>query len=372
MERVATVEDIQRALGAWAPPDVAWDHDNVGLQYGDPTMRVRGILVSLDPTETSVLEAAARGANLLVTHHPLLLRPVRAVTPASAAGRCLEILVRRHIALFAAHTNLDFARNGTSFALASALGLQEVAFLERSHRVDRKIVTFVPAEYADRVATAMAGAGAGVIGSYDHCSFRVAGTGTFRGNEASSPAIGRKGKFEQVQEVRLEMIAPQWAVDGVLQAMRRAHPYEEVAFDVLPLENLSNNFGMGVVGLLPRATQLSRFLIRVKQTLASGALRWCGSPRAIVRRIAVCGGSGGELLESAIRSGADVFLSADLKYHAFQEAAGRIALVDAGHYETEAPVVDAIVTYLRKELRRRAGRTPVHAARRAENFVRYV
>jgi dinuclear metal center YbgI/SA1388 family protein len=372
VERVVTVKDVHEVMSAWAPPAIAWDHDNVGLQYGDPRTHVRGILVALDPSEASVLEAGSRRANLLVTHHPLLFRPLRSVTPASAASRCLEILVRRNIALYSAHTNLDFARGGTSFALAEVLGLQDVNFLERSYRVDRKIVTFVPAESAERVASAMAEAGAGVIGNYDHCSFRLAGTGTFRGNEASSPAVGRKGRLEQVQEVRLEMIAPSWKVDDILRAMRRAHPYDEVAFDVYPLENLSNRFGMGVVGTLPRAARLSRFLALVKRALGSGALRWCGSPGAMVRKIAVCGGSGGDLLESAIRAGADLFLTADLKYHAFQEAAGKIALIDAGHHETEAPVVGAIVAHLRRELRRRGDRTPVHPARRIDNPVRYV
>jgi dinuclear metal center YbgI/SA1388 family protein len=372
VERVVTVKDVHEVMSGWAPPAIAWDRDNVGLQYGDPKTRVRGILVALDPSRASVLEAGARGANLLVTHHPLLFRPLRSVTPTSAAGRCLEILIRRKIALYSAHTNLDFARGGTSFALAELLGLQDVTFLEHSYRVERKIVTFVPAESAERVASAMAEAGAGVIGNYDHCSFRLGGTGTFRGNEASSPTVGRKGRLEHVQEVRLEMTAPSWNVDGVLRAMRRAHPYEEVACDVYPLENISNRFGMGVVGMLPRPARLSGFLAQVKRTLGTGALRWCGSPKVMVRKIAVCGGSGGDLLESAIRAGADLFLTADVKYHAFQEASGRIALVDAGHYETEAPVVGAIVAHLRREFRRRGDRTPVHPARRIDNPVRYV
>jgi len=218
----------------------------------------------------------------------------------------------------------------------------------------------------------MAASGAGVIGNYDHCSFRAAGTGTFRANDAAAHVIGQKGKLERAPEVRLELIAPQWAVDDVIRAMRRSHPYEEVAFDVLPLENTSGDFGMGAVGMLPRPVQLSRFLARVKRTLGTEALRWCGSPRTTVRRVAVCGGSGGELLESAVRAGADVFLSADLRYHAFHEAAGRIALIDAGHCETEAPVIGSIVTRLRKEFRRRGEQVPVRAARRINNPVRYV
>ncbi len=364
------VQDVHQIMSAWAPPALAWDRDNVGLQVGDPRSRVKGILVSLDPTEESVHEAERSGASLIVTHHPLLFRPLRSVTPASAAARCLELLVRTRIALYSAHTNLDFTREGTSFALASALGLRNVEFLDRPYRLDRKIVTFVPAESADRVAGAMADAGAGIIGNYDHCSFRAEGTGTFRGNAASSPALGRKGTLEKAREVRLEMVAPEWNVKHVVQAMQRSHPYEEVAFDVLPLENPSRNCGMGAVGTLPRPMPLSGFLALVRRTLGTKALRWCGSPRATVSRIALCAGAGGDLVESAVRAGADVFLSADLKYHAFREAERSIALIDAGHFETELPVVGAIVSRLRTEFRRRGERVPVRAARRAENPVR--
>jgi dinuclear metal center YbgI/SA1388 family protein len=367
---VVRIEDVHQFMSVWAPPAVALERDAVGLQVGDPGARVRGILVSLDPTVASVREARRRGANLIVTHHPLFFRPLRAVTPASAAGRCLDELVRGRIALYSAHTNLDFARQGTSFALAGRLGLKDVGFLERSFRLDRKIVTFVPAESADRVAAAMAGAGAGVIGNYDHCSFRAPGMGTFRGNEASSPAVGRRGSLERAPEVRLEMLVPQWAVEEVVRALRRSHPYEEVAYDILPLENRSNDFGMGALGVLPRAMQLSRFLSLVKRALGTGALRWSGLPGKTVRRIALCAGSGGDLLDSAVRAGAEVFLSADLKYHLFHEAAGRIALIDAGHYETEVPVVDMIVARLRKELYRRGEQIPVRAARRIDTVVR--
>jgi dinuclear metal center YbgI/SA1388 family protein len=367
---VVKVHDVDQIMSAWAPPALAWERDTVGLQVGDPESRVEGILVSLDPTEESVREARRRGASLIVTHHPLLFRPLRSVTPASAAARCLELLVRSRIALYSAHTNLDFTRGGTSFALAARLGLRDVSFLQQPYRLDRKIVTFVPAESAEGVAAAMADAGAGVIGNYDHCSFRVEGTGTFRGNASSSPAIGRKGKLEAAREVRLEMVAPQWRLERVVQAMRRAHPYEEVAFDILPLENPSRDCGMGAVGTLPREMLLSRFLALVRRKLGTNGLRWCGSPRSTVRRIALCAGAGGELLEPAIRSGADVFLSADLKYHAFREAAGTIALIDAGHFETETPVVGAIAGRLRTEFRRRGERVPIRTSRRAENPVR--
>jgi dinuclear metal center YbgI/SA1388 family protein len=369
---VTKVQDIHRIMSQWAPPAIAWERDNVGLQCGDPEAEVRGVIVALDPTEEVIREARRRRANMVVTHHPLLFRPQRSITPVGTEGRCLASLLRHGIALYSAHTNLDFARQGTSFALAEVLGLQDIEFLERPYHILRKIVTFVPREHVDQVASAMAEAGAGIIGNYDHCSFRLEGTGTFRGNAVARPVIGTRGRLERTPEVRLEMIAPQWAVERVLQALRRAHPYEEVAHDIYALENASDDFGMGVTGILPHPLQLSTFLSRIKRRLGTGRVRWTGDPRAIVKRIAACGGSGGELLESAIKSGADVFVTADLKYHSFHDARGRIALVDAGHHETEQPVVSVVVKKLQQELLRRGSTIAVRAAVCSTNPVRYV
>jgi len=366
------VRDIHRIMSEWAPPAIAWERDNVGLQCGDPEANIRAVLVALDPTEEVIDEARRKRANVIVTHHPLLFKPQWSVTPTTTEGRCIHGLIRHGIALYSAHTNLDFTREGTSFALAEVLGLKDLGFLERSYHVDRKIVTFVPVEHADAVASAMAEAGAGRIGNYDECSFRSEGTGTFRGSPASNPAVGRKGKLEHAHETKVEMIAPKWAVDDVLGAMRRAHPYEEVAYDLYPLENASDKFGMGVAGTLPQSIRLSAFLLRIKRLLGSGTLRWTGNPRSTIRRVAVCGGSGGELLESAIKAGTDLFVTADLKYHAFHDARGRIALVDAGHYETELPIVNVVVRRLRDEFRLRGGTIPVYAASRSTNPVRYV
>jgi dinuclear metal center YbgI/SA1388 family protein len=366
-----TIRDVQEILGAWAPPAIAWENDNPGLQSGDPGARVRAILVALDVTESTVKEARRRKANLIVSHHPLIFRPLRSVTPATQTGRVLRELIASDIGLISAHTNLDFTSGGTSFALAAALGLTDVRFLETPYKVLRKLVTFVPGDHADRVAGAMADAGAGRIGNYEECSFRTPGTGTFRGNEASNPTVGKRGTLEKTPEVRLEMILPEWKLDRVLEAMRREHPYEEVAYDVYALENRSAEYGMGVVGTLPRPLRLSRFLDAVKRALGTGALRWTGEPGSRIKRVAVCGGSGGELLGSAVKAGADVFVTADLKYHTFHDARGAIAIVDAGHYETEVPVVGAVAARLKSEFQRRRERIPVYPAVRSTNPVRY-
>ncbi len=364
------VLDVQDIMDAWAPPSIAWEGDNVGLQVGDPEARVRGIVVSLDVTEDVIAEAGRRGANLIVSHHPLLFRPLRSVTPSNPVGRCVTALASRGIALFAAHTNLDFTRGGTSFALADALGVAGGDFLRKPYRLQSKIVTFVPPAAADAVAEAMGGAGAGRIGGYDHCSFRTEGTGAFRGGEGTRPAVGRSGRFERVREVRLEMVAPRHAVPGVVRALLGAHPYEEPAYDIVPLENVESAYGMGVIGELPRSVSLGRFLSTIRRALGARAPRFCGDPRAQVRKIAMCGGSGGELLGDAVAAGADVYVTADVKYHAYHEADGRIAIVDAGHYETEYPVVGVVAEHLRRAIAARGERTVVRTASRPTNPVR--
>jgi len=366
------VRDIQQILESWAPKEIAWERDNIGLQAGDPAAVVRGILVALDVTEEVIAEAVRRKANLLVSHHPLLFRPLSAVTMQSARGRCIRALMQSGINLYSAHTNLDFTRGGTSFALAQALGLTDVEFLRMPYEVQRKVVTFVPPAEAERVARAMADAGAGIIGNYDSCSFAGPGTGTFRGNERSRPAIGKRGVLEHASETRLEMMVPRWRLGDVIGAMHRAHPYEEVAYDVYPLENRSREHGMGIIGNARRPVTLRVFLNDLKRRLGVPALRCTGDMRRTVRRVAACGGSGTELMDEAARRGADVFVTADVRYHSFHDVEASMALVDAGHFETELPVVRAVVEHLRAACRARHATVPIHAARTSTNPIVYV
>ncbi|MFN0159096.1 MAG: Nif3-like dinuclear metal center hexameric protein [Bacteroidota bacterium] len=367
-----TVENVNSFFDEWAPKSIAWEKDNVGLQVGSLSSRVKGIVVALDATEQVVEEARMKKANLLVTHHPLLFNPVRTVTDRNATGRCIAALVRGGISLYSAHTNLDFTRGGTSFALAEILGLRDVDFLSHSYRIGRKVVTFVPSLNVEKVATAMARAGAGRIGNYKECSFQTEGTGIFRGNEESRPAVGKKHARETVKETRLEMVAPVWKVDNVIKAMKESHPYEEVAYDVYPLENTSSDFGMGAIGNLEKPLTMQAFIRRVKRNLHIPAVRSSSIPRKNVRRIAVCGGSGSALTQDAVRAGADVFVTADVKYHSFHDADQRIAVVDAGHYETEIPVMRVVVERLRTWLREHDSGIPVHLARTITNPVTYV
>jgi dinuclear metal center YbgI/SA1388 family protein len=343
-----TVRDVQNILEGWAPRGAAWERDNVGLQVGEVDKKVKKILVTLDINEEIVREAEKKSVDLIVSHHPLLFRPLTTLTPHDRVGKIVFALAKHGIALYSMHTNFDFTYGGVSFSLAKKLGLRDVTFLKGHADALRKLAVFVPADHVDGVAKAMAAAGAGVIGRYEDCSFRIEGIGTFRGGEGTQPFVGQSKQFEKVGEIRLEMVVPKWKVDDVVRAMKEVHPYEEVAYDVYVLENDSVNFGVGAFGALSEPTLLGKFLTLIKRRLKVPSLRFNGNVRRSVRNVAVCGGSGSEFLEHAIHRGADAFITADVKYHAFESAAGRIALIDAGHFETEHPSVDTIVRYMQE------------------------
>ena len=341
------VADVEHIMEEWAPRWVAWERDNVGLQIGERDRTVRSILVCLDVTDKVVSEAIRLRADLIVSHHPLLFRPPKSITSSDRVGSLVLRLAQHKIALYSAHTNLDVAEDGVSFALARALGLQNIRFLSPLRGLLTKIVTFVPEEYASTVMEAMAQAGAGTIGNYSHCSFSSAGRGTFQGSPETNPFQGRAGTLESARETRLEMILPRAKAPAVISALRNNHPYEEVAYDLYPLDNESRNFGMGAVGELPSQQRLGGFLKLAKKNLNAESIRCNGSAGTGIRRVAVCGGSGSELLEEAISIKADAFVTADVRYHAFHDADSRIVLIDAGHWETEHLVLPVIAKRLR-------------------------
>lgn len=337
-----TVADVLRVLDAWAPPGSKADFDRVGLQVGDPAAPVRRVLVALDLTPAVVDEAVESGADLIVTHHPLLFKPVARVTSSDAVGSLVWRLARAGVSYAAVHTNLDAAWDGVSFALADLLGLRDVRLLAPLEGTVRKMVVFAPTDAADPVRQSLADAGAGAIGAYTGCSFTATGTGRFTPGPDADPAIGHaSGPEETVEEVRIEAVVPSWDVERVRRAVVAAHPYEEPAVDVFPVEGVATRHGYGAVGETEEALPLRHFLQTVADRLGAEVLRYAGDPESTVRRIAVCGGSGMSFLPAALRAGADVYVTADVTYHRFFEALDpdgrpRIALVDAGHYETEA------------------------------------
>lgn len=365
------IRDIGTIVESWAPPSIAWERDNIGLQVGEPGRRVRAVVVALDVTDAVIEEARAQRADLIICHHPLLFHPLRSVDPGERTGRMVDALLRHRIALYAAHTNLDFMAGGVSFSLAEAIGLENAVVLSPSAGRRRKIVTFVPRDHAESVRSAMASAGAGEIGAYSSCSFSSEGTGTFKGAAHSAPYVGTAGVLEEVEELRLEMAADEWNVSRILAALCKAHPYEEPAFDVYRLEDAAGAAGEGAIGTLKRPLTLRRFLARLRSSLGVPALRYCGEPSRKIATVAVCGGSGSDLLGAALARGADAFVTADIRYHAFQEPDGRMALIDAGHYETELPSVRRLARALSRERRIHKEHVRVVVSRASRNPVQY-
>jgi dinuclear metal center YbgI/SA1388 family protein len=341
------IAEFQKQFEQSAPPAIAWKGDNIGHQIGRADAVIQNILIALDCTPEVAAEAIRKNANLIVTHHPLLFHPLKKITPQSRVGDLVLTLTEHRVNLYAAHTNLDSVQWGVNFCLANTLGLTDVRILSPLIDSVSKIVVFVPQTHTEAVANAMHNAGAGMFAKYDKCSFRSSGTGTFRGKGNAQPFIGTVGILERAAEERIEMMAENWKVDAIIAAMLNVHPYEEVAYDVYPLRNRNTEYGLGAIGNLSKQMSQSSFLSLVKKKLGASALRFSGTAKAI-RRVAVCGGSGSDYINDAVSQGADAMVTADLKYHTFQEFEERILLVDAGHYETEHVVLPTLAKKCRE------------------------
>ena len=365
------LREIHDILESWAPKAIAWERDNVGLQSGSMDQTIRRILVTVDVTDAVLDEARRKRANLVLSHHPLLFNPLTSIRPDQRTGRLLLKAIHNNIALYAIHTNLDFIEWGVSSALAEKLSLTETRILDNDQHRQVKIIVFVPIDYTNKVMLAMSRAGAGVIGNYETCSFRTTGTGTFLPLQGARPHLGKKGQLEQTQESRLEMILPEWKTDAVLQAMRSVHPYDEIAYDVYRLANASMNVGAGAIGVLRKTMPLKKFLSHVQKSLRLPVLRYTGNPSMNITRVAVCGGSGSKYVAKAITEEADAFVTADVQYHAFQEADGHIALIDAGHYETERPAVQRVVQFLHSHNTLKKQNIQIFPSTINSNFVQY-
>ncbi len=342
MASAPAIADIADALEAWAPPGSAQDYDNVGLQVGDAARSVDTALLALDATPQVLEEARTHDADLVVTHHPLLFRPLDGVTADSYVSNLALRFAEAEIGLYSIHTNLDAAPDGVSFALADRLDLTDVGFLDGFEETLYKLVVFVPEGAFDAVREALADAGAGRIGDYEACAFSVAGTGFFKPGDDTDPHIGTAGgDVESADERKLEVEVARWNLGPVLGALEAAHPYEEVAYDLYPVHQKNTRAGLGALGHLPAPEPLPAFLDRVADRLDAESLRYAGADDASVERVAVCGGAGSDFIGTARSAGADAYVTADVTYHEFFDVLGRdgtpdMALVDPGHYETEA------------------------------------
>ena len=324
-----------------APRSLAEEWDNVGLQIGDRTQEIQGILVALDLEPKVVAEAVALGANLIITHHPVIFKPMKSIRADLPQGKMILDTIKNDISVYCAHTNLDSAGEGVNQTLAELLQLKDIRVLNPDKFENLcKLVFYVPESHLEPVRSAMTAVGAGWIGNYSDCTFSVQGTGTFKATQGCTPFIGKVGILEQTPEIRLETIVTEKQVNKVVKAAIGAHPYEEVAYDIYPLANRSNQLGLGRVGELSAPVSMEGFMDIVKNSLNVPALKYTGDSQTVVRKVAVCGGSGASLIHLAVFSGVDVLLTGDIKYHEAQEAkALGLNLIDAGHYATEYPIV---------------------------------
>jgi len=343
----ARCREIFRLIEGLFPPEIAEEWDNCGLQVGNPQKIADRVLLALDMDEEVLDEALELKAGLVITHHPLLLKGIKQIREDRLPGRLISKIIRAGITVYSAHTNLDSAGSGVNTVLAETLGLTDIVVLKPGKEKFLKLAVFVPVDYCDQVREALAGAGAGWIGNYSHCTFMSGGTGTFKPMEDANPYVGRAGELEKVDEIRVETILPARITGSVIEAMLAAHPYEEVAYDLYPLENKSASSGLGRVGKLQEAVSLNEFALKVKELLEVPAVRCGGTDGGKIQKVAVCGGSGGDLWPLAMNAGADVLVTGDVGYHAARDmlAAG-ISFVDAGHYGTERIVLGPLARRL--------------------------
>ena len=352
----APLSEVVAALDARYDPALAESWDAVGLVCGDPAEAVHSVLFAVDPTDAVVDEAIEAGVDLVVTHHPLLLTPVHGVPADDPKGRIVHRLIRAGIGLFVAHTNADRAADhGVNDALASALGVANAVPLESvAAPLTDTLVVFAPVEEGDRLVDALSAAGAGVIGDYTRCAWQTTGTGTFIPGNETNPAIGTHGTLERVPETRLEMVVPRAARAEVLRALHEWHPYEDPGYAVFENSSTPTRAGLGRVGELTHPITLREFAERAAAVLPATAagVRVAGDPDRVIRTVALCGGSGGSLIDTARAAGADVFLTSDLKHHPVVDA-GEVsgpALVEVAHYATEYPWLPVAADVLYRDL----------------------
>jgi dinuclear metal center YbgI/SA1388 family protein len=338
---VPTVQDLARLLEAAAPLAYQESYDNAGLQCGLPEAPVTGVLIALDCTPAVVAEASRRGCNVVVCHHPVIFRPLKRLTGKGLVEQTIMAALKADVAIYAAHTNLDNVRPGVNAKLADKLGLVNTRILAPKTGTLARLSTYVPdqpatngQQLADQVLAALYAAGAGQVGNYRDCSFQTMGLGTFTPGEGSQPTIGRENHPTAVAEIRLEVLLPLHRQAAVLAALRQAHPYEEVAYEIVKLENEHQDVGAGLVGELPQPLSPAAFRQLLKTRLGVPVVRHTAFEQDI-KKVALCGGAGSFLTSAAVAAGADAYVTGDVKYHEFFAPEGRLLLCDVGHFESE-------------------------------------
>ena len=344
-----TIKDVTGYLESMAPSSLQEDYDNSGLITGQPSDFVTGILVALDCTEKVVDEAIEENCNLIVAHHPIVFKGLKKLTGKTYVERVIIKAIKHNIAIYAIHTNLDNVITGVNKKIAEKIGLKNLSILLPKKNTLSKLTTFIPKENAEQVIADLHQAGAGNIGKYKNCSFRITGEGTYMPTADAKPYQGETDKLERTSEVRVEVILPTYLEQHVLVALKKNHPYEEVAYYLSRLENVDQEVGAGIIGELPLAEDPLPFMQRLKANMNLTVIRHTSFTRSKIKKVAVCGGAGSFLLPTAIAQGADLFVSADFKYHEFFDADGKIVIADIGHYESEQFTKELIIDILKEK-----------------------
>ncbi len=344
------LKEICTIIEDFAPLSLQESYDNSGLLIGEPDLEVNKALITIDVTEEVVNEAIKSGCDLIVSHHPLIFKGLKKINSKNPVERIVKKCLQNNIAVYAAHTNLDNIREGVNAMISHKLGLQNTRILSVKTQILRKLAVFCPESHARQVREAVFQAGAGHIGNYDSCSFNLAGQGTFRAMQGADPFVGKVGQLHFENEVRIEAIYPVYSERNIIIAMQKAHPYEEVAYDIYSLENEFNAVGAGMIGELENETDSVEFLQKLKEMFETGCIRHTKIVSEKVKKIAVCGGSGIFLLNDAIKAGADVFITGDVKYHDFFEADDKIIIADVGHFESEQFTKELLMNLLKKNI----------------------
>jgi dinuclear metal center YbgI/SA1388 family protein len=329
------IKNITNFFETLAPLRLQESYDNAGLIIGDYNAEIDTILVTLDVTEEVVIEAIEKKAGLIVSHHPIVFSGLKKITGKNYVERTLLKAIKNDIAIYAAHTNLDSITGGVNGKICEKLGLENCKILQPVAGQLKKLVTFIPTDHAEKVRQVIFAAGAGNIGNYDSCSYNIEGEGTFRGNDNTNPFVGEKGKIHFEKEIRFETIFPDYLQGKVISALLSSHPYEEVAYDIYPIENKFDKIGMGMIGTLPTEKEELDFLKEIKDTFKTGTIKYTALKKKPVKKVAVCGGAGSFLINQAIAAKADIFISGDFKYHQFFDAENKIVIADIGHFESE-------------------------------------
>ncbi len=340
------IQDIIQLLEKIAPPSLQENYDNAGLLTGNVSWDCKGIITCLDATEEVISEAITKNCNMVVAHHPIIFKGLKKITGKNYVERTIICALKNDIAIYAIHTNLDNILDGVNGKIADKIGLVNRSILVPKEDILQKLSVFVPEEHKPALMEALFSAGAGNIGQYSDCSFSVAGVGSFMGKPGTNPFVGKTGERHYENDVKIEVIFPVWLQSQVLKAMKNNHPYEEVAYDIYSLNNSNQFAGSGILGEFSKEMDEMAFLALLKNKFNLSLIRHTASTGKPIKKVAICGGAGSFLTSAAIASGADVYITSDIKYHEFFDADGKLLLADIGHYESEQFTIDLLFDIL--------------------------